>query len=122
VKYLAASLSLLTILSLDLIFLLGALEHELQSAQSVFNGLVAVMDLSLVTSSALLGLIFMRLGARVLGALSLLNIVIFMAALILVGSGVRFSRVLLCGADIYWLNLYLICAAKFFQIRFSPKP
>jgi hypothetical protein len=122
VKYLTASLSILTILSLDLILLLGALEHELQSVRSVFNGLVAVMDLSLVSSSALLGLIFMRHGARVLGSVFLLNIVFFVAALILVGSGVRFSRVLLFGMDIYWLNLYLIGTTKFFQILFSPRP
>jgi len=122
VKYLTALLSILTILSLDLILLLGALEHDLQSVRPVFKGLVAVMDLSLVSSSALLGLIFMRHGARVLGAVFLLNIVIFAAAFVLVGSGVRFSRVLLFGADIYWLNLYLIGATKFFQILFSPKP
>ena len=121
-KYLTALLSILTILSLDLILLLGALEHDLQSVRPVFNGLVAVMDLSLVSSSALLGLIFMRHGARVLGAVFLLNIVIFAAAFVLVGSGVRFSRVLLFGADIYWLNLYLIGATKFFQILFSPRP
>ncbi len=121
-KYLTALLSILTILSLDLILLLGALEHDLQSIQPVFNGLVAVMDLSLVSSSALLGLIFMRHRARALGAVFLLNIVIFVAALILVGSGVRFTRVLLFGADVYWLNLYLIVATKFFQNLFSPKP
>ena len=121
-KHLTALLSILTILSLDLILLLGALEHDLQSVQPVFNGLVAVMDLSLVSSSALLGLILMRHGARVLGAVFLLNIVIFAAAFVLVGSGVRFSRVLLFGADIYWLNLYLIGATKFFRILFSPRP
>jgi hypothetical protein len=122
VKYLTALLSILTILSLDLIIFLGAPEHALQSVQPVFNGLVAVMDLSLVSSSALLGLIFMRHGARVLGAVFLLNVVIFVAASILVGSGVRFSRELLFGMDIYWLNLYLIGATKCFQILFSPRP
>ena len=121
-KYLTALLSILTILSLDLILLLGAPEHDLQSVRPVFNGLVAVMDLSLVSSSALLGLLFMRHGARVLGAVFLLNIVIFAAAFVLVGSGVRLSRVLLFGADIYWLNLYLIGATKSFRILFSPRP
>lgn len=121
-KYLTASLSILTILSLDPILLLGAVEHEPQSVRSVFNGLVAVMDLLLVSSSALLGLIFMRYGARVLGSVFLLNIVFFAAAFVLVGSGVRFSRGLLFGMDIYWLNLYLIGTTRFFQILFSPRP
>ena len=121
-KDLTALLSILTILSLDLILLLGAVEHEPQSVRSVFNELVAVMDLSLVSSSAMLGLIFMRHDARVLGSVFLLNIVFFAAAFVLVGSGVRFSRALLFGMDIYWLNLYLTGATKFFQILFSPRP
>ena len=121
-KYLTASLSILTILSLDLILLLGAVEHDPQSVRPYFNGLVAVMDLSLVASSGLLGLFFLRHRSRFLGAVFLLNIGIFVAAFILVASGVRFTPVLLFGADIYWLNLYLIGTTKFFQILFSPRP
>ena len=121
-KYLTALLSILTIICLDFIILLAALEHDVQSIQPVFNGLVAVMDLSLVSSSVLLGHFFMRHHARVLGGVFLLNIVIFVVAFILVTWGARFPRVLLFGADIYWLNLYLIGATKGFQILFSPKP
>jgi hypothetical protein len=50
VKYLAALLSLLTILCLDLILLLGAVVHDPQSVRPYFDGLVALMDLSLVAS------------------------------------------------------------------------
>ena len=119
-KYLAASLSLLTILSLDLILLLGAAVHDPQSVRPYFDALVAVMDLSLVASSGLLGLFFLKHHSRFLGAAFLLNIGIFVVAFVLVASGVRFTPILLFAADIYWLNLYLIGTLKYFHINFPP--
>ena len=103
-KYLAAALSILTILSLDLILLVGAAVPDPQSMRPYFGALVAVMDLSLVASSGLLGYFFLRRRSRFLGAAFLLNIGIFMLAFILVATGVRFSPTLLFAADIYWLN------------------
>jgi hypothetical protein len=121
VKYLTASLSLVTILSLDLILLLGAAVPDTQSIGPYFNALVAVMDLSLVASSGLLGLFFLRHHSRSLGAAFLLNIGIFAVAFLLVTSGIRFARILLFAADIYWLNLYLIGMTRFLPALFSTR-
>jgi len=121
VKYLAASLSLLTILCLELILLLGAAVPDTQSIRPYFNALVAVMDLSLVSSSGLLGLFFLKHRSRFLGAAFLLNIGIFAVAFILVTSGVRFAPILLFAADIYWLNLYLIGITRYFPALFSTR-
>jgi hypothetical protein len=116
VKYLAALLSIVTILALDLILLLGTVVHDSPSIRPYFNALVAVMDLSLVSSSCLLGLFFLKHHSRLLGAAFLLNIGIFVLAFLLVTSGVRFTPMLLFATDIYWLNLYLIGIERFFQI------
>jgi hypothetical protein len=116
VKYVSALLSLLTVLCLDLVLLLGAAVPDTQSIRPYFNALVAVMDLSLVSSSGLLGLFFLKHHSRFLGAAFLLNIGIFAVAFLLVTSGVRFARILLFAADIYWLNLYLIGIMKLFHI------
>jgi hypothetical protein len=121
VKYLAASLSLLTIISLDLILILGAAVPDTQSIRPYFGALVAVMDLSLVASSGLLGHFFLTHRFRLLGAAFLLKIGIFAVALVLVTSGVRFTPILLFAADIYWLNLYLIGIMKFFHILISSR-
>ena len=120
-KYLAALLSIVTILSLDLILLLGAVVPDPQSIRPYFGALVAVMDLSLVGSSGLLGLFFLKHHSRFLGAVFVLNFGIFAVAFILVTSGVRFTPVLLFAADIYWLNLYLIGITKFYHILSSPR-
>jgi hypothetical protein len=119
VKYLAASLSILTILSLDLILVLGGAAPDTHPIRPYFGALVAVMDVSLVASSGLLGHFFLKHRSRFLGAAFLLNIGIFMAALVLVASGVRFAPILLFAADVYWLNLYLIGTSRFFHINFS---
>ena len=118
-KFLAALLSIVTILSLDTILLLGAVVHDPQSIRLVLNGLVAVLDLSLVSSSGLLGLFFMKHRSRFLGAVFFLNIGIFVVAFILTTSGVRFPPIVLFAADIYWLNLYLICLARYSDRIFS---
>jgi hypothetical protein len=121
VKYLAASLSILTILALDLILVLGAAAHDPRSIRPYFGVLVPVMDLSLVASSGLLGLFFLKHRSRFLGAAFLLNLGIFAVALILVTSGARFTPILLFAADVYWLNLYLIGIVRFFHINFSSR-
>jgi len=113
-------LSLATILSLNLLLLLGAAVEDPDSIRRVLNGLVVVLDLSLVSSSGLLGVFFMRRRCRILGALFLLNILIFGVAVILRISGVRFPPVLLFAADLYWLNLYLIGLTRHFDGLSSP--
>ena len=120
-KYLAASLSILTILALDVILVLGAAVHDPRSIRPYFGVLVAVMDLSLVASSGLLGLFFLKHRSRFLGAAFLLNLGIFAVALILVTSGARFTSILLFAADVCWLNLYLIGIVRFFHINFSSR-
>jgi hypothetical protein len=64
VKHVSALLSLLTILCLDLILLLGAVAPDAQSIRPYFNALVAAMDVSLVSSSGLLALFFVRHQSR----------------------------------------------------------
>ena len=120
-KYVSALLSLLTVLCLDLILLLGAAVPDTQSTRPYFNALVAAMDLSLVASSGLLGLFFLKHHSKFLGAAFLLNIGIFAVAFLLVTSGVRFAPILLFAADIYWLNLYLIGLSKYFHGQVSPR-
>ena len=49
-RYAAIVLSIVTILALNAILLLGTVVHDPQSIRLVLNGLVAVIDLSLVSS------------------------------------------------------------------------
>src|SRR4051794_39935485 len=95
------ALSIVTILSLDLILLLGAGIQDPQSIQRLFGGLVMVMDLSLVSSSGLLGFHFARRRNKLLAALFFLNIGLFVVAFILVTFGLRFHPLLLYTADLY---------------------
>jgi hypothetical protein len=91
---------------------------DAQSVWPYFGALVAVVDVSLVASSGLLGHFFLKHRSRFLGAAFLLNIGIFAVALVLVTSGVRFAPIVLFAADVYWLNLFLIGTVKFFHISF----
>jgi hypothetical protein len=108
----AILLSIVTVISLELILLLGAVVKDTESIQPFFNGLITVLDLSLVSSSGLLGLYFARRSNKLLAALFFLNIGIFVVAIILRTSGILFPRLLLFGADLYWLNLYIVCLAR----------
>ncbi|GAC1471254.1 MAG: hypothetical protein NVSMB9_17220 [Isosphaeraceae bacterium] len=117
-RYAAILLSILTIVSLNLILLLSAVVHDPQSSRQALNGLIAVFDLSLVSSSGLLGILFIKQQHRFLGALFFLNIGIFLVAYALRTLGVFFPPLLLYTADIYWLNLYLICLTRKFDRLF----
>lgn len=97
-------LGAVTVVALDLILLIGAGGEP----PPWFGALVLVMDVSLIASSVSLGIAFLRFGRRLLGVLFLMNLVVMLGALMLRVSGVRFPRVLLFGADLYWLNLYLV--------------
>ena len=108
----AIALSIATILSLNLILLLGAGLQDRQPIRSLFGGLVMVMDLCLVSSSGLLGFHFARRRSKLLATLFFLNLGLFLVAFILVASGVLFHPLVLYAADLYWLNLYLVCLAR----------
>ena len=110
---LAIALSIATVLALDLILLLGAGIQDPGSIRPVFGGLVMVMDLCLVSSSSLLGFRFARLGNKRAAVLFFLNIGLFVVAFLFVASGVRLHPLLLYTADLYWLNLYLVCLTRY---------
>jgi hypothetical protein len=108
----AIVLSLVAILSLNLILFLGAVVHDPEPIRPFLNGLVVVIDSSLVSSSGLLGLLLVRTN-KILASLFFLNIGVFIVAFVLRVSGVLFPPPLLFAADIYWLNLYLSALARY---------
>ena len=108
----ATVFSFLTIASLNTILLLGASVRELESIRTVFDGVVVVMDLSLVISSLLLGFLFFKHQERFLSILFFLNVAVFVVASILRNRGIGFPSIVLFGADLYWLNLYLVSLAR----------
>jgi hypothetical protein len=112
----AISLSIATILSLDLILLLGAGVQDPRSIRPLCDGLVMVMDLCLVSSSGLLGFLFGRRGRRTLAVLFFLNIGLFALAFVLRLLDVPLHPLLLFGADLYWLNLYLVCLTRYWRL------
>lgn len=69
---------------------------------------------------ALLGVHFSKSGSRLLGALFFLNIGITAAAIVLRVQGFVFPTLVLFLADIYWLNLYLICLTKNYKTLLNP--
>lgn len=95
---------LATVAALDFILLLGASgERPLW-----FGALVLSMDVLLLVSSIALGTTFLCEKRWTLGVLFLLNPIAMLLALPLRLSGVAFPRAVLFGADLYWLNLYLV--------------
>jgi hypothetical protein len=114
-------LSLVTSLSLNLILFLGAVVHDPETIRPFLNGLVMVIDSSLVTSSGLLG--FLLIGRnKFLAGLFILNIGIFLVAVVLRLSGVLFPPPLLFAADIYWLNLYVATLARYWPTIAARNP
>ncbi len=103
-RFAAMSLGVATTAALDLILLVGASGEQ----PSWFGVLVLVMDVALAASSVALGVVFLRDRMRTLGWLFLGNLGVMLAALLLRASGVRFPPAVLFGADLYWLNLYIV--------------
>jgi hypothetical protein len=99
-------LAFVAILTLNLILLIGASTDPPRPPW--FGVLTATMDVSLVVSSAVLGGVLVRRGRRFFGLLFLSNLVLILGAFVLRLTGLEFRPVLLFGADLYWLNLYLI--------------
>jgi hypothetical protein len=93
-----------------MIVLLGAgTAGQVVGSSVAFGILVLVMDISLVASSLLLGYLFARKRQRLWVVLFFLNLLIMLTALVLKLNSIAFSPFLLFGADIYWLNIYLVC-------------
>jgi hypothetical protein len=97
-------LGAVTVAALDLILLVGAAGEP----PPWFGALVLAMDLSLAASSVALGASFLRRHRPLLGVLFLGNLAVMLAALALRASGADIPRAVLFGADLYWLNLYLV--------------
>jgi hypothetical protein len=108
----AILLSIVTIIAVELILLVGASVKDTESVQRFFDGLILIFDLSLVSSSGLLGVLFARRSNRLLATLFFLNIGVFVVAIIVRSVGILFPPLLLFAADLYWLNLYLVCLAR----------
>ncbi len=98
-----------TIVSLNAILLLGALEQDSPLHHWILHSLVPLVDVSLLVSSGFLAIYFGKLRQRRLAGLFALNIIVVLVAGVIRISGFEFPRWLLFGADLYWLNLYLIC-------------
>ena len=108
----AVLLASVVVASLNAILLLGAAGDDLGAPPRLLVGLVLALDVSLVASSLLLGLGFARLGRRLLSALFLGNVALFLIAAVLRASGVLFRPTALFAADLYWLHLYLIVLSR----------
>ncbi len=104
--------SVVLILALNAVLLIAATVRDLDSIRPTWDGLVHTIDLSLLTSSLLLGLWFWRVGQRGLGVVFAGNLVVLGVAAILRVEGYIFPPMVLFGADVYWLNLYLVCLAR----------
>jgi len=113
---LAIPLALATIVTLELIVLIGAGVPNSAAGSRLTAVLVPIMDLCLVTSSALLAWILGRNDARVLAGLFLFNLALFAAAAVMRASGSLPPRWLLYAVDIYWLGLYLITLGRHWPI------
>src|SRR4051794_9979672 len=74
--------------SLNAILLIGAAGHDLDAPPGLLGGLVVALDVSLVASGLLLGLVFARRGRGLLSALFLGNVALLLVAALLRVSGV----------------------------------
>jgi hypothetical protein len=109
-KSLSLVLALVVITSLNAILLWGAgTSGKVVGSNFMFGILVLVMDVSLVTSSFLLAYLFWREHRVLWAALFFTNLLIIMVALVLKFTDTGLSSFVLFGADLYWLDLYLVC-------------
>jgi len=108
----AIAFALIAVASLNAILLLGAAGHYMGAPTGLFDGIVLILDVSLIVSSILLGLIFARLKWRVLSALFWGNVALFIVAAVVRLLGISVRPALLFAADLYWLDLYLVVLAR----------
>ncbi len=110
----SVTFGLVTVAALDMVLLLGATGEP-----PWFGTLVMVMDITLIVSSILLGVVFLRDGKTVLASLFLSNLGLMLAAMLIRAYGLRLTPMVLFGADVYWLNLYI--SGLVVCIRTSPR-
>jgi hypothetical protein len=98
-----------TVALLDVILIMAA---SGQAQNWPFEPSTDALALSMLVSSALLGYILTVSGQRFIGGVFLLNVAAGLIGAGVALSGVRLSVPMLCAADVYWLNLYLIALTK----------
>jgi hypothetical protein len=109
-KSLSLILALVVITSLNAILLWGAgTAGNVVGSNSMFGILVLALDVSLVASSFLLGYLFWREHRVAWATLFFTNLLMMMVALVLKLTNTGLSSFVLFGADLYWLDLYLVC-------------
>ncbi len=102
----------MTVGALNLILLVGAAVRDPKVLQPALFVPVMVLHLGLIVSSPLLGIWYWRAGLRWLGVVFWMNLVALeVSAVVRVVWGI-FPPWVLFGADLYWLNLYLVCLAR----------
>jgi hypothetical protein len=107
---------LVVIVSLNAIIFWGAgAAGGIVGSNVIFGILVMVMDVSLVISSSWLGFLFLRARRIVWASLFFANLLAMAIALIFKLNGISLSSFVLFGADLYWLNLYLVCLCREWQ-------
>jgi hypothetical protein len=112
-KRLALILVVLVIVCLNGIILWGAAAGGAAAIQDVkFGVLVLLMDLGLVVSSLLLTYLFWRERRLTWAVLFALNLVIMASAFAIRAAGAAISPSVLFAADLYWLQLYLLCLLR----------
>ena len=109
-KRLALALLFFVIVCLNGIILWGAAADGVPAKDIVtFRVLVLLMDLGIVTSSLLLTYLFWRERRLKWAVLFAFNLVIMAGALAVRARGAALSPLILFAADLYWLQLYLVC-------------
>ena len=82
------------------------------SIRPVLDGVVHAIHLGLIVSSPLLAAWYWRAGTRWLGVAFGMNLVALgVSAVVRAAWGILPPWVLF-GADVYWLNLYLVCLTR----------
>ena len=116
----AILLVVIVIALLNAVLLLGAAGHDLGAPPGLFGVLVLALDVSLCTSSLLLGVVFARRRQSLLSVLFLANLAVFIVAAILRMSGFTFPPGALFAIDLYWLHLYLIVLTRYLRLIVGP--
>lgn len=100
-----------TILTLNSILFILALGPDPGPVRGFLDPLILAFDVALVSSSGLLAYRFFADGSRRLGWLFATNLGIYAVAVVVRLSGAMFPPWVFAVADLYWLNLYLICCS-----------
>jgi hypothetical protein len=108
----ALGLSLIVIACLNLILLIGAAFPGRVDLKPIFDATILFFDVALVSSSLLLGTLLGRRRERLFAVLFFANVGIFAVAIIYRSVGKPFPPLILFGADLYWLQLYVVVIGR----------